>query len=172
MSTQRRGDRANPATMICCEGRRSYLRLAICADRAGSLGSEFPTSPARGVPADAACRTAPPFVTALGPTPQQAHRQGCVAGTPRMAATNSLRSKHLNQLYAWHVQMNIRFGSPPLRQAAARRPLRQLSSGVTPIPFSAVSARLHPTLPRDPAAKSRWTERYDGKRDLHFKHAA
>jgi hypothetical protein len=171
MSTQRREDRAAPTTKIRWQGRRSDMRLASCADRAGSSENEFPTSLARSFPANAARRTAPPVTPALDPDPQPAH-QGCVAGPPGMAATNSLRSDHPNQQHAWPVQLDIRFGSPPLWQPAARRPLRQLPSGAPPIPFPAVSARLHPTLPRVPAARSCWTERYDGKRDLHFKHAA
>jgi hypothetical protein len=172
MSTQRREDRANRATKIRCEERRSYLRPASCADRAGSLGSEFPTSQARSFPTNAVCFTAPPVSTAPYPTPQQAQRHGSVAGTPGMAATNSLQSDHRNQQHTWPVQLNIRLGWPPLWRAAGQRPLRQLPSGVPLIPFPAVSARLHPTLPRDPAAKCCWTERYDGKRDLYFQHAA
>jgi hypothetical protein len=172
MSTQRREDRGAPTTKIRWQERRSRLRLAICADRAGSLGNEFPTSPARSFPASVARRTAPPVDTVPYPNPQEAQQQSWVAGFPGMAATNSLRSDHPTQQHAWPVQLNIRFGSPPLRQAAARRPLCSLPSGVPPIHFPAVSARLHPTLPRVPAAKRCWTERYDGKRDLHFKHAA
>jgi len=175
MSTQRREDRAAPTT-IRWQERRSHMRLASCADRAGSSENEFPTSQARSFPANVARQTARPVNTAPYQTqqlaPQEAPQQQWIAGLPWMTATDSLRSNHLNQQHARPIQLDIRFGSSPLRQPAARRPLRQLPSGVPPIPFPAVSARLHRTLPRVPAALCRWTERYDGKRDLHFQHAA
>ncbi len=47
---------------------------------------------------------------------------------------------------------------------ARRSSLRHLSF---PVP-----ARLHPALPQAPTGNRRWAERYDGKRDLYFQHAA
>ncbi len=41
-----------------------------------------------------------------------------------------------------------------------------------PISILTGSAKSHPTLPHAPAADCRWAERHDGKRNLHFKHAA
>ena len=94
------------------------------------------------------------------------------AGAPGWVTTNSRRSDRRNQQRVRLVDLYIRFGSPPLRQAAAGRPLLKSSSDFPPDPSPAVLARLHPALPRVPAAMRRRTERYDGKRDLHFQHAA
>ena len=93
------------------------------------------------------------------------------AGAPGWVATNSRRSDRRNQQRVRLVDLYIRFGSPPLRQAAAGRPLLKSSSDFPPDPSPAVLARLHPALPQAPAAMRCRTERYDGKRDLHFQHA-
>jgi hypothetical protein len=46
------------------------------------------------------------------------------------------------------------------------------SPGLSVYPFLRRSSAPHPTLPRVPTAISCRTERYDGKRNLHFQHAA
>ena len=43
---------------------------------------------------------------------------------------------------------------------------------LSPVSILSGSAPLHPPLPQDPAADCGWAERYDGKGNLHFKHAA
>ena len=72
-----------------------------------------------------------------------------------------------------------RTGSPP--PLGACRPLIWLGgfgasvsprSSLPPIPFPTGTTRLHLTLPQAPAAYQRRAERYDGKRDLYFLHAA
>ena len=83
-----------------------------------------------------------------------------------MAAPSTLRQDTRNQ-------QPVRFlcpGSPPTRQAAALRPF--IDTGYPPIPFPAVFARVHPTLPHVPVAPGCRTERYDGKGNLYLKHAA
>jgi hypothetical protein len=64
--------------------------------------------------------------------------------------------------------------SPPSGAAlrAATGTLATHRSSLPHIPSSSGFVCLHPTLPRFPAGKRRWTERYDGKRDLHLQHAA
>ena len=91
---------------------------------------------------------------------------------PEWVDTNSPRSGRRNQQRVRLVVLVIRFGSPPLRQAARRRPLLKRLSDDSSDPSPAVLARLHPSLPQAPAAMSCRTEGYDGKRDLHFQHAA
>ena len=59
----------------------------------------------------------------------------------------------------------VRHGYFPQGSTACR-------SSLSPISILPGSARFHLTLPQDPAGNCRWAERYDGKRDLHFKHAA
>ena len=45
-------------------------------------------------------------------------------------------------------------------------------SSMPHIPSPSGLARLHPTLPRVPAGRRRWAERYDGKGNLYLQHAA
>jgi hypothetical protein len=59
----------------------------------------------------------------------------------------------------------VRHGYSPQASTAYR-------SSLSPISILPGSARFHLTLPQDPAGYCRWAERYDGKRNLHFKHAA
>lgn len=91
---------------------------------------------------------------------------------PEWVAANSPRSDRRNLQSIRLVVLLVRHGSPPLRQAAKRRPVLKRSSGDSLNSSPAVLARLHPSLPRVPAALHCRTERYDGKRDLHFQHAA
>ncbi len=64
--------------------------------------------------------------------------------------------------------------APPSRAAlgAATGTLAALRSSLSLIPSPSGLARLHPALPQFPAGKRRWTERYDGKGNLHLQHAA
>lgn len=85
-----------------------------------------------------------------------------------LAARNSLRQDRRNPR---HVR-SFRVDSPPFGQAASLRSLFDCSVGYPPILTPAVFARLHRTLPLVPAAPGCRMERYDGKGNLHFKHAA
>jgi hypothetical protein len=92
-------------------------------------------------------------------------------------ATNSLQSDHsyLNFVtLAWFVSQDIRRSSPPpgagIRAATGTRTTRR--SFLPFIPSPAGFTGFHPTLPQFPVGDRRWTERYDGKRDLHLQHAA
>lgn len=51
-------------------------------------------------------------------------------------------------------------------------PIGSARSSLSPISLLSGSAPPHLTLPQAPAAKCRRAERYDGKGNLHFKHAA
>jgi hypothetical protein len=84
-------------------------------------------------------------------------------------ATKSLQSDRLFAQLAPFVEQDIRRGSPPIGTADPSAGFR-LSFPLTPIP--SVLATVHPSLPNHPAGQRRWTERYDGKRDLYFQHAA
>jgi len=147
-------DRARQDWFMSTQRREDHLRLALCKDRVGSLGIEFPGSQPREVLALAAGRTVPPDAN------------------PAVAATNSLSSDHRNQQLVRLVLFGVRPGSPPSRQAAGRKQLPPFPFGYPTIHSYADRARSHPTLPRIPAAMSCRKERYDGKRDLHFQHAA
>ncbi len=95
-------------------------------------------------------------------------------GEPNRLATEFLRSDHLNRQVVQPVLEAHRRGSPPY--AAGRHagfgtaksvrfslPLLPSPSGFAPLPFC---------LPQAPAGYRRRAERYDGKRDMYFLHAA
>ena len=153
MSTQRREARTTLAAKICRLGMRlgSWLRKR----RDGVEGSEndSPRPSTQNFPAVAASRTVPPEI-------------------PDRVTTNSLRSDQRNQQLARLAPLDIRLGSPPLGRALSQRSSGRCSPDSTPIHFPAVSSRFHRALPWAPAALSCRTERYDGKRNLHFQHAA
>ena len=84
-------------------------------------------------------------------------------------ATKSLQSDRLFAQLASFVEQDIRRGSPPIGTA---NPLADFRSSFPLAPIPSVLATTHPSLPNHPAGKCRWTERYDGKRDLYFQYAA
>jgi hypothetical protein len=157
MSTQRLEVRTHHATGICRMMLRLGSRLFRGEGRSSGVEASLPCLPAHSFAQDAENQTAPP-------------------ATPEWAATNSLQPDHTNQQPVRPVPMNIRLGSPSLAQAAVRwrcdDRARDRSGGSPPIHLPVVSSRSHRALPWAPAAKCRRTERYDGKRDLYFQHAA
>ena len=151
MSTQRRENRWQRRSCTQCEapGRR-FLPEGV--QRAGPPGEEIPGLIARHHRADASGGTAPP-------------------GFPAWLATNSLQSGYrIVQL----VRQDLRLGSPPFgaSRGAETGTSATHGSSLPHIPSPSGFERLHPTLPRVPAGRRRWAERYDGKRDLHLQHAA
>ena len=95
-----------------------------------------------------------------------------VAG--RWLATNSLQLVTVTALVRLVLSTDNRRGSPPSgagRRAVTGTPAT-LGSSLPLIPSPSGLACLHPTLPQVPAGKSRWAERYDGKGNLYFQHAA
>jgi len=145
MSTQRREDR----------GRRS------CTEIARELGHIWLVFIARFVRTIATVGTAPlPTVTRR---------------SEARLATNSLQSGHLTPKL---VRQEVLRTPAPIR--AVQWVCRTLSTRrywtdrfSLPLTLApSVLERLHPCLPHHPAGQCRWTERYDGKRDLHLLHAA
>jgi hypothetical protein len=86
-------------------------------------------------------------------------------------ATNSLQSDHRTIQFA---RQNIRRSSPPPGAGcrAASATLATHRSSLLRITSPSVFVCLHSTLPQFPAGKRRWTERYDGKGNLHLLNAA
>jgi hypothetical protein len=153
MSTQRREVRSSLAMKIFRIAARLGLRLFRGKGRAGRSEANFCCLPAQNLASDIVSRKAPP--------------EG-----PECAATDSLQMDHTDQQPVRLVLQDIRRGSPSLAQAVARIQLGYRSPGSPPIHFPVVSSRLHRALPCAPAAQCCRTERYDGKRDLYFQHAA
>ncbi len=89
-------------------------------------------------------------------------------------ATKFLQSDQpIRQLVQPALKVNRR-GSPPPgagRRAAFGIPASPRSS-LPPIPFPSGFAPLHQTLPQAPVGYRHRAERYDGKRDMYFLHAA
>lgn len=132
--------------------RENRWQRTSCTESAAALGQTIPALPARHCCADANGGTAPPV-------------------SPAWLATNSLQSDHrIVRL----IRQDTHCGSPPSRagnRTASATPTSPGSS-LPRIPFPSGFVRLHLTLPQAPAGLCRWTERYDGKRNLHFQHAA
>jgi len=154
MSTQRRENHSTPATKINRSGPRIRRQHRSCTWSAKDSWQVCPAPSALDRRALATVGTAPNWV-------------------PK----SSLQSDHsyLNFVTpAWNFQQDIRRGSPPLGAgfSAATGTLTTRGSSLPFIPSPSGFTDFHPALPQFPANESRWTERYDGKRDLHFKHAA
>jgi hypothetical protein len=158
MSTQRRENRPTPTMKIDGWASQNRWQRRSCARSALVSGQTNP------VPAALHRRAFATVGTALKPAPS-------------WLAANSLQSDHsyLNFVTpASLFQQDIRRGSPTpgagLRAASGTITTHRLSLPFIPSPSG--FADFHPALPQFPALNSRWTERYDGKRDLHFQHAA
>ena len=151
MSTQRRDGRSAPTTETGRRNMRHGSRLALCKDLANRAN--------RSKKANAVLPTwvFPAFAS------------GQMQYLPATAASSTLQQDTRCDIRNQQPVRSFGPGSPPVRQAAAHRPL---FNGYPPIPSPAVFARVHPTLPHVPAAFSSRTERYDGKGNLYFKHAA
>jgi hypothetical protein len=151
MSTQRRDGRSAPTTET---GRWSIghgSRLALCKDLANwanRLGQANAVSLTWDFPASA---------------------PGQTAYSPAMATRSTLQQDTRSDARNQRPVRSFCPGSPPVRQAASLSPF---FSADPPTPSPAVFARVHPTLPHVPAAFGYRTERYDGKGNLYFKHAA
>ncbi len=165
MSTQKRENRTTPATKTRRPGARCRWQRMSCTERAGDRGRYFPSSIASYFRADADGGTAPLW--------------SIIWSIWAWLATEFLQ---LDQLPGQLVRPDFtaeRTGSPtppwvsspPICGKASGAPVSTRSS-LPPIPFLPGSSRLHLPLPQDPAAAMRRMERYDGKRDLYFLHAA
>jgi hypothetical protein len=167
MSTQRRENR---------------WRRTSCTGCAKLSGQAFSGPIARYACAIASGGTAPPEFTArFHPSDEDLS-----PGAPVRLATKSLQSGYrivqlvrLVQfvqlvLVVQFVPRDLRLSSPPFGAglgAATGTPANHGSS-LPHIPSPSGLACLHPTLPRVPAGRRRWAERYDGKGNLYLQHAA
>jgi hypothetical protein len=159
MSTQRRENGKPQATKTHRSGRRDRRRRDS-TEFAGGLGSIWPIFLAWFARAIATVGTAPP--------------QKAIRLNAEWLATKSLQSDYRTiQLVRQAFSRPSRSSPPPqagLSATTGSSATRRLSPRFTPIP--SVIELLHPFRPQHPAGKCRWTERYDGKRDLYFQYAA
>ena len=165
MSTQKRASRYPPATETCRMGPRFRRQRMSCTERAGGWGNLLATPFARYGCASAGGGTAPLLLT--------------LWSIGVWLATKFLQADlPIGQMVQPAFKAE-RSGSPP--PLGACRPSIWLGafgasvsprSSLPPIPFPSGYSCLHLALPQAPAAYQRRAERYDGKRDLYFLHAA
>jgi hypothetical protein len=166
MSTQKRVNWDSPATKTRRREPRYRLQPIKCTDRAGVGSIPIPAHIARYVCAAAKGETAPLmsiFWSALV-----------------WVATKFLHSDHHIRQLVRPVPEADRRGSPPprVRSRAALGKQASPRSSIPHISYPAGFARTHRTLPQGPigpqapAGQCRRAERYDGKRDMYFQHAA
>jgi hypothetical protein len=165
MSRQRRVERTHFAAKICRSVLRLGSRLLRGARRLCSLEESFRCPTARSIARASRIQTAPPAIAAW-------------------LATNSLHPEQSNRRSKLRAIVRIRSGPPSLGSAAigrldhdrsqdrSRNRSYDRSPGITHIPSPVVSSRFDRALPWAPALICCRTERYDGKGNLHFKHAA
>jgi hypothetical protein len=166
MSTQRRASHSTPSTKTYRQGPRNGLRPTGCMEGERSL--ELSNS---GLLVSAL------LVSAFSAQIDHADSSGGTAprGLRRkLTSTESLQSDYRNTRLVRLVSLNIRPGSPPTRAGhrAAAVTLKSFGFSFPHIPSSSCLARFHLSLPRVLAALRRRSERYDGKRDMYFQHAA
>jgi len=156
MSTQRRENRDTPAMKTSREVSWFRTQPMGCMERAQDFGE---TSPILTAQFGHACARG---VTAW------------LGTIPAMLATNSLQSDDRITPLVRLATLTIRRGSPPPGAGTEATAVALKSFGLSTlhIPSSSGPARLHRTLPRVPAAMCCRTERYDGKGNLYFEHAA
>lgn len=172
MSTQRRENRSTPATTTCRRGPRYRRQRTRCAESDGASRLEGLASSAWYDRAAANGGTARPIISACFDPSDQSWSPGW-----KRLATNSLQLDYRMVRLVWLGVHDFRHGtrsSPPLGVGRSVDPgtpaTHRLFLSFTPSPSG--FARIHPSSPFDPAGQCRWTERYDGKRNMHFQHAA
>ena len=111
------------------------------------------------------------------PAPDRQERHAYASGgTAPSAPPDWLVTKSLHWGYrlAKLVRLDVLSASPPSRVArfTAFGTMADHGPFLSLIPSPSGLSHPHPALPQAPAGGCRWTERYDGKRDLHLQHAA
>ncbi len=181
MSTQRRASRSTPSTKVYRGGIWDTTTPATRTCRRGPWCSLQPTGCMEGEGSLALSSSGLPGSSLLfsAISAQIDHADSSGGAAPRgfrrkLTSTDSLQSDYRNTRLDRLVALNIRRGSPPSRAGhrAEAVTLKSFGSSFPPIPFSSGFARFHLSLPRVPAALRRRSERYDGKRDMYFQHAA
>ena len=167
MSTQKRESRKAPAALVSRTSLRQ--RRPHCSDRAGAIAPL-----ARFVCATAGHVTAPLWSALLSIWVYHPSNENLLLGALVWVATKFLLADQLRGYSVRPLFVAGLSGSPrpPVRRRAAFGSPASPRSSLPPIPFLSGLARLHRILPQAPVALQHRAERYDGKRDLYFLHAA
>ena len=160
--------------------RENRWRRKSCTGRARASGEIIPSPIARRGGADASGGTAPPGIPVYSPsdrflsTGTPAYRPSGNNLSPRPPACLATNSPQSGYRIVQFVRQELRHGSPPFGAGpgAATGTAATHGSDLPHIPSPSGHARLHLTSPRDLAGRRRQAERYDGKRNLYFQHAA
>jgi hypothetical protein len=160
--------------------RENRWRRKSCTGRARASGEAIPSPIARRGSADASGGTAPPGIPVYYPSDRNlsmrapAYRPSGNNLSPRPPAWLATNSPQSGYRIVQFVRQELRHGSPPFGAGpgtATGTPATH-GSDLPHIPSPSGHARLHLTSPRDLAGRRRQAERYDGKRNLYFQHAA
>jgi hypothetical protein len=164
--------RARQVRFMSTQKRESRWQRKSCTERTGVFGG-------RSWPSGRTTRN--------DPRPTHVARFACAVANGQTAplmsilwsafawmATKFLRPDHLLGQLVRPVLTADRRGAPPprVRSRAAMGTQASPRSSLPHIPYPSGSACLHPTLPHAPEGHRRRAERYDGKRDMYFQHAA
>jgi hypothetical protein len=175
MSTQRREDGSTPVANTHRGFPRNRWQRRSCMDRADGLSRIWLGFVAWFARAIATVGTAPPKETAGFPEVCFPPSDDDLSpGAPELSATNSLQSDHSTTQLVRQDFRRISRSAPPHRaglSALTGIPATRRSS-VPLTPSTAVLVSVPPSWPNHPAGECRWTERYDGQRNLHFLNAA
>jgi hypothetical protein len=176
MSTQKRESRL-PRAAGCCRDSWFRRQRMSCTARAKGWDGFVPPSIAWFGCAGAGRLTAP-LLSILWSIWAYFHPndEDLLLGAPERLVTKFLQlDLPIGQRVRLVLTAERRVSPPPLavhpRLGAHGVPISPRSF-LPPIPFPSGLTRLHWTLPQAPAADQRRAERYDGKRDLYFLHAA
>jgi hypothetical protein len=175
MSTQRREDRWQRTSCTASAGASKAPGDRFSSPRWRAPGQAIPSPLARYGCADATVGTAPPGFSARTATIslQSGFRIVQLDRLEQLLFVQFVQLVRLVQLVLL-VRLVLRHGSPPFGAGSGEATSTPATHGI-PLPrisFPSAPAPLHPTLPRVPAGRRRWAERYDGKRNLHFQYAA
>jgi hypothetical protein len=176
MSTQRREDRPTPATRNI-RGVHRYISNPAAVNgprefRSASRPSGRPERDGYTLISTVASDLVPAGGIAAPPVELALLYNGIMMplGVP---AAPSLQSDCCNKTTRWACSRgNLPWLVAPQGWTPRNRIAVSSSNGSSESICPALPARLHPSLPRVPAALSCRTERQDGKRDLYIQHAA
>jgi hypothetical protein len=163
--------RARQVRFMSTQKRESRWQRRSCSERTGVLGGRF-WSRGRTTRNEPRSIHVARFVCAVAN--ETAPLMSILWSAWAWMATKFLRTDHLLGQLVRPVLKADRHGAPPprVRSRAAMGTQASPRSSLPHIPYLSGSAGLHPTLPHAPAGHRRRAERYDGKRDMYFQHAA
>jgi hypothetical protein len=164
--------RARQVRFMSTQKRESRWQRKSCTERTGVFGGQS-WSQGRTTGNDPRPTHVARFASAIA-NGQTAPLVSILWSAFAWMATKFLRSDHLlGQLVRPVLKADRRGSAPPrVPNRAALGTHASPRSSLPYLPYPSGSPGFHPTLPHAPAGWRRRAERYDGKRDMYFQHAA